>query len=198
MGATPTDDDIARARTVATVTASRWLKHHSHEGIGVEDVVQEVLLRFVQLDLAEIRNTDAWIVRATKNRCADVSAAARRHGQVPIPGDDAAPDDPAYGRARAVGVRPAEVSIAMTSIGPSAGAMAPMMLAHALSGLSERERELLLRHSEGWSNSEIAQRLGYASAGSVAVSVSRAKAKIRQRFASGSSRAELLNPQRVY
>ncbi len=198
MGATPTDDDIARARTVATATAHRWLKHHCHEGIGVEDVVQEVLLRFVQLNLAEIRNPDAWIVRATRNRCADVTAAAKRHGQVPIPGDGGGADDSARARARAIGVRPAEVSIAITAMGPSAGAMAPMMLSHALAGLSPRERELLLRHSEGWSNSEIAQHLGYASAQSVAVSVSRAKAKVRERFASDSQRADLLHPQRVY
>jgi DNA-directed RNA polymerase specialized sigma24 family protein len=193
MGRTPTDVEIEHARSLALRTARRRLGLEAHGGVDVDDVVQEVLLRFAQLDLAEVDNPDAWVVRVTANRCTDVQRASGHHGHVPIPGGSDGPAGAAEG-----GLRPEDLRIAMGSVGPSARAMGPLMIAHALAGLSEREKLLLLRHADGWGNAELAEELGYASAASVAVSISRAKSKVRARFASGPPRAELLQPQRVY
>lgn len=183
----PTDHELEHARVIAQRTAQRRLGSHVREGIGVEDVVQEVLLRFAQLDLDEVANPDAWVVRVSTNRCADVMAAAKRHAQEPID----RPDSDADGDAAAT-------RTFMAVVGPSARAIDPLVVAHALAELSDREKQLLLRHGHGWTNGELAEEFGYASAQSVAATIARAKARVRERFESRPSREQLLNPQRVY
>jgi DNA-directed RNA polymerase specialized sigma24 family protein len=73
-----------------------------------------------------------------------------------------------------------------------------LVIAYALEGLGTQERAMLLQHGEGWSNAEIAEAFGYASAQSAAVAITRAKAKVRARFKTTHQRRELVDPQRVY
>lgn len=184
----PSTAELAKARELASRTANRRLSGRDWEGIGAEDVVQEVLLRFSELDLDGVANWEAWVVTATRNRCADVMAAEFRHGNTAI--------DPAPG-ASGAGPGPS-VQLSMWVLGPSAAGMRPQMMAHILTVLSDQERAVLTRHLDGWSNAEIAEEFGYASARSVAVTISRARTKVRQRFGSRSQRDELFGPQRPY
>ena len=184
----PTTAQLAEAQEIARRTANRRLSGRDWEGIGAEDVVQEVLLRFAELDLDAVENWEAWVVTATKNRCADVMAAELRHGNEaidPNPGASGAGPDPS-------------TQLGMWVLGPSAAGMRPQMMAHILEVLSDQERAVVTRHLDGWSNAEIADEFGYASPQSVAVTISRARTKVRQRFDSRSQRDELLGPQRPY
>ena len=72
--------DYARAELIARRIAASRLGGVAREGIEVEDVVQDVLLRFAELELDGVENWEAWVVTATKNRCEDVMAAELRHG----------------------------------------------------------------------------------------------------------------------
>lgn len=184
---TPSDEQIRRAEQVARRAAVRQLRGRAWEGSDLEDVVQEVLLRFVQLDLDEIANPDAWVTTATRNRCYDVREAARRHDQRQL-GAGENPDVVTVDEVR---------DVVMSVVGPSGAAMAPQVLDHALAGLSDREKEILLRHGDGWSNAEIAAQFGYATAQSAAVAITRAKQKVRARF-DNAERQDLVNPQRRY
>ncbi|MCB9412186.1 MAG: sigma-70 family RNA polymerase sigma factor [Actinobacteria bacterium] len=197
MSRAATDTEIARARDLATRIARRVAGPNAREGLDVEDAVQEVLMSFMQLDLDEVHNPDAWIVTATRRKCLDFIKAAERHRQVPI-GLGGFDDDWVAARARATGLSRADITVGMAVYGPSAAAVDPMMLTYALRDLSEREKRLLLRHAQGWTNSEIAEEYGYASAQSAAVAISRARRKLRDRFDSSRKRGELLNPQRLY
>ena len=188
MGSAASDEQIRRAERVAQRAAVRQLRGRAWEGIDVQDVVQEVLLRFVQLDPDEVANLDAWVTTATRNRCYDLRQAARRHDQRQL-GAGPNPDVVFVDEAR---------DVLMSVVGPSGAAMAPLVLAHALAGLSDREKEILLRHGDGWSNAEIAERFGYATAQSAAVAITRAKQKVRARFDSPQERQDLVNPQRPY
>lgn len=184
----PTSADVAAAQEIARRIASQRLGARAWEGIGVDDVVQEVLLRFASLDLDVIDNWEAWVVTATRNRCNDVMAAERRHDHEwvdPATALDGAGSD-------------ALKRIGMWVVGPSAAGMRPQMMEHVLAVLSDQERAVVDRHLDGFSNADIAQEFGYASAQSVAVTISRARAKVRERFASPSQRDEVLNPQRPY
>lgn len=183
----PQEGDIRRAEQVARRFAARQMRGQAWEGIDVEDVVQEVLLRFSQLDLDEISNFEAWVTTATRNRCADVRGAAERHDLARV-GAGAHPD--------VVAVDDREIFLRV--VGPSAAAISPMVLSHALQGLSEQERQLLLRHADGWSNAELADQFGYASAQSAAVALTRAKNKVRERFNSASQRRDLIDHPRAY
>jgi RNA polymerase sigma factor (sigma-70 family) len=185
---TPNDDEIRRAEQIARRAAVRHLQGRAWEGIDPEDVIQEVLLRFAQLDLDEIANPDAWITTATRNRCRDVREAARRHNQRQI-GAGPNPDVLRVDEIR---------DVVMSVVGPSQAAIAPQVLAYALAELSDREREILLWHADGWTNAEVAAHFGYATPQSAAVAITRAKQKVRQRFESASQRRELVNPQRAY
>jgi RNA polymerase sigma factor (sigma-70 family) len=171
------EEDLRLAQDVARGVAARHLRGRAWEGVDGEDVVQDVLLRFARLDLDAIANVPAWVAVAARNRCLDVAAASRRHDQRQL--------DAGLDAVRAV-------------VGPSARAMAPMMLAFALEGLSTQEQAILRAHGQGWSNAEIAKAFGYAGAPSAAVAISRAKAKVRQRFSGAAQRRELVAPQRVY
>jgi RNA polymerase sigma factor (sigma-70 family) len=184
----PTTAELAAAQDIARRTANRRLSGRDWEGVGAEDVVQDVLLRFAELDLDVIENWDAWVVTATRNRCADVMAAELRHGNKAI--------DPTPG-ASGAGLDPS-AQLSTWVLGPSAAGMRPQLIAHILEVLSDQERAVVTRHLDGWSNAEIAEEFGYASARSVAVTISRARAKVRQRFDSRRERDELLGPQRPY
>lgn len=184
----PTAAEIEGAQKIARRVAMRRMGGRAWEGISLEDVVQEVLLRFAALDLDEILNWEAWVTTATKNRCSDVTSAAERHNNQPI-----RPHVDGDGHAADLATR-----IGMWVVGPSAAAIHPLMLAHVMEALSDRERLVVTRHLDGWSNAEIAEEFGYASAASVAVTVSKAKRKMRDRFAVGSQRDEILHAQRPY
>jgi DNA-directed RNA polymerase specialized sigma24 family protein len=111
-----------------------------------------------------------------------------RHGNEAIdhnPGASGAGPDPS-------------AQLGMWVLGPSAAGMRPQLMEHILEILSDQERAVVTRHLDGWSNAEIADEFGYASAQSVAVTISRARTKVRQRFDSRSQRDELLGPQRPY
>jgi RNA polymerase sigma factor (sigma-70 family) len=184
----PTTADVAAAQETARRVAQQRLGARAWEGIGVEDVVQEVLLRFAALDLHGIDNWEAWVVTATKNRCSDVMAAERRHGNEAA-GTSTDLDGQGPDSLKRVG---------MWVVGPSAAAIRPQMLEHILAVLSDQERAIVARHLDGYSNADIAEEFGYASAQSVAVTITRARAKVRERFASPEERDAILNPQRPY
>jgi RNA polymerase sigma factor (sigma-70 family) len=178
--------DYARAELIARRIAASRLGGVAREGIEVEDVVQDVLVRLVATDKSELRNWEAWVSRVTVNRCNDVLAAKLLHGNEPLPEglDTDAPIDEA-------------TRIATRVMGPSAAGMGGLMVQRVLASLSPRERAVLLAQESGYTNAEIAERLGYASGRSVAVVASRAKAKVRAAF-QGDARQEIVNPVRVY
>jgi RNA polymerase sigma factor (sigma-70 family) len=184
----PDTADCDRAADIARRVARHRLGGVAREGIDVDDVVQEVLLRFARLDLDEVDNWEAWVVTVTRNRCSDLLAAARRHQNTPIDPDPSRADEQPD----------ADIRIATRVIGPSAAGMIGLLAAQITQVLSERERAVLMAHVDGWTNAEIAERFGYARAQSVAVIVSRAKRRVREQFATAAQRDDLINPQRVY
>ena len=178
--------DYARAEQLARRIATSRLGGAAREGIEVEDVVQDTLVRLVAAEQAELANWEAWVSRVTVNRCKDVLAANRLHGNQPLP-EGLEADAPIDEAAR----------IATRVMGPSAAGMGGLMVQRVLASLSPRERDVLLAQEAGYTNAEIAERLGYASDRSAAVVASRAKAKVRAAF-QGEARQEIVNPVRVY
>jgi RNA polymerase sigma factor (sigma-70 family) len=175
-GGRPDDSELEGLKDIALRVARRQLRDRAVEGLDAEDVVQDVMLRFLQQDLAEISNPAAWVTTATKNRCLDLLRAGGRHKQQPL-GE--------------------EKELLQMVLGPSHAAMGPAMVEYALAGLSQQEKELLRLQVEGWTSAEIASMFGFANAGSVGVALARARKKVRDRFA-GADRHDILGQQRPY
>jgi hypothetical protein len=57
-----------------------------------------------------------------------------------------------------------------------------VLVGEVLDGITERDRELLTAHAEGATNAELAERFGLADGNSAAVTLSRIKRRLRERF----------------
>jgi RNA polymerase sigma factor (sigma-70 family) len=128
----------------------------------VADVVQDALIRYQAAAPGSIRNPEAWITRVTRNRCLDVLDGHRRHRPEPLDW----------------------VADVLERMGPQAPGSSwqagdRLLLAEVLGSLAPRSRRVLVMHLLGWSNAEIAEELGYASAATVAARVSRIKKRLR-------------------
>jgi DNA-directed RNA polymerase specialized sigma24 family protein len=192
---TPTEDPVlpdasvlAEAHTLALRVARAELGQQAHDGIDADDVAQEVLLRFAALDLAGIGTWRAWAPPAARNRARDALRAQRRHRH-----EDLAGYGPTGDAAEGAGL-PRQLRV----LGPSGGVLAAMAWARATQLLNERERQALAASLDGASNQEIAEQLGYASAASVAVTLTRARVKLRAAFPAGPARDLLLGEIRLY
>lgn len=174
----PSEEQIAEAQRIARRAAEGVLRGVDREGIGADDVVQDVMMRFIKLDLTAVDNWRAWVTSAAKNRSRDIKRAEGRHRG---PNDDDVDETAAR--------------VGSWVMGPSAAAMNKEMVRLVLAVLDPQEQQMLLRQSEGASNDEIAAEFGYANGRSAAVAISRAKKKVRDRF---HDRAEILQPQRPY
>jgi DNA-directed RNA polymerase specialized sigma24 family protein len=86
----------------------------------------------------------------------------------------------------------------LRALGPSGAVLATMAWARATQMLNPRERQALAASLDGWTNQEIAEQLGYASAASVAVTLTRARAKLRAAFPPGTARDLLVGEIRLY
>lgn len=180
---------LAEAHRIALRVARAELGQHAHEGIDADDVAQDVLLRLATLDLSEVGNWRAWVTTATRNRARDALRAERRHAHQALAGfgDGATPGEPG-----------APLPRQLRALGPSGDVLAEMAWAKATQFLSPREREALAASLDGWSNQDIAARMGYASAATVAVTLTRARAKLRAAFPAGPARDLLLGEIRLY
>jgi RNA polymerase sigma factor (sigma-70 family) len=180
---------LAEAHQIAVRVARAELGQHAHEGIGAEDVAQEVLLRVSTLDLSEVGNWRAWVATAARNRARDALRAERRHAHQALAGfgDEATPGEPG-----------APLPRQLRALGPSGSVLAAMAWARATQILGPREREALAANLDGWSNQDIAAQMGYASAATVAVTLTRARAKLRAAFPAGPARDLLLGEIRLY
>ena len=187
-------DTLVAAHALAVRVARRLLDGDTREGIDAEDVAQEVLLRFAQLDVRDLGNWEAWVTRAARNRAIDLMRAMQRHKNVEF---DRFRDEAGstYGQGRAAGE---PMPIALVMLGPSAQGMHDQLVEHATQVLTDTERRVLFRHLAGWTNTEIADELGYAGANVVAVTLSRARRKVRQAIPAGMQRDLLLGDQRLY
>ena len=118
---------------------------------------------------------------AARNRARDALCAERRHAHQALAGfgDDATADQPG-----------APLPRQLRALGPSGSVLATMAWARATQILGPREREALAANLDGWSNQDIAARMGYASAVTVAVT--------RPAFPAGPARDLLLGEIRLY
>ena len=187
-------ETLVAAHALAVRVARRLLDGDAREGIDAEDVAQEVLLRFAQLDVTDLDNWEAWVTRAARNRAIDLMRAMQRHRNVEFDrfSDEAGSAD---GRGRPTSE---PLPIALIMLGPSAQAMHHQLVEHATQVLTDTERGILFRHLAGWTNTEIANELGYAGANVIAVTLSRARRKVRQAIPAGMQRDLLLGDQRLY
>lgn len=180
---------LAEAHRIAVREARAELGLHAHEGIGADDVAQEVLLRLATLDLSGVGNWRGWVTTAARNRARDALRAEQRHGRHDLArfGDEAIPGEPG-----------AELPRQLRALGPSGSVLAAMAWSRATQILGPWEREALAASLDGWSNQDIAVRMGYANAATVAVTLSRARAKLRAAFPAGPARDLLLGEIRLY
>lgn len=161
----PTTEQIVLATAIARRIATYLLGPHDNEGVGVEDVVQDVLIKFFMLDLAQVSNWEAWVVVVAQNRCKDVLRIRRlrRHEAIDLHSDGI---DSILPPIRSAGE-------------PAIARDARMEL---VEGLSVVEKQIVFMHLDGWTYAEIAAHVGFASANSVGVALHRARNKIRARF----------------
>ena len=185
----PGPDVLAEAHTIALRVARAELGQHSHEGIDADDIAQEALLRLATLDLSEMDNWRAWVTTAARNRARDALRAERRHAHQALAG---------FGDEGTAGQPGAPLLRQLRVLGPSGSVLATMAWARATQVLGPREREALAANLDGWSNQDIAARMGYASAATVAVTLTRARAKLRAAFPAGPARDLLLGEIRLY
>lgn len=182
-----TESLLAQAHALAERTARAELGRHAHGGIGASDIAQEVVIRLAAMDISGLANWQAWVTTVARNRARDALRAQRRHRHESL-GDFA---DAGGGVPRALASR-------MRALGPSGGVLADMAWTQAVQVLSPRERDALQASLDGWSNQQIAERMGYASGSSVAVILTRARAKLRTAFPAGPQREALLAQVRLY
>jgi hypothetical protein len=75
----PSEEQIAEAQRIAQRRAENFFRGRVWEGIGPDDVVQDVMEKFVELDLTTVDNWEAWVTWTTGNRCVDIQRAKDRH-----------------------------------------------------------------------------------------------------------------------
>jgi RNA polymerase sigma factor (sigma-70 family) len=184
----PDPEVLAEAWAIARRVAHAELGQRAHEGVDADDVAQEVLLRFAAVDLSELGNWRAWVTTAARNRARDALRAENRHRH-----QDLARFGEAAGPAP-VAALPRQ----LRALGPSGSVLAAMAWDRATQVLNPREREALGASLDGWSNQEIAERMRYASAASVAVILTRARVKLRAAFPAGPARDLLCGEIRLY
>ncbi len=185
----PSESTLAEAHRVALRVARSVLGEGVHDGVDAHDVAQEVLVRFAGLDPSTIANWQAWVTTAARRRALDVIRAEKRHGHAALDLFDGEDNPP--GRA--------PLPRRLRALGASAEPVSRLALRSLATHLNDRERKVLWAHLDGWSNREIAQGLGYASADAVAVTLTRIRSKVRAAFPPGPERHLLLGETpRVY
>ena len=177
--ASPTDDQLHEARAIALRVANRYLEPAT--GLA-DDVAQATLVKFVDVDLDGLGNWRAWVNRVARNEAIDHLRREKNHwwGVTDL---DASPSAP-----------PKQ----LREVGPSAAGMWPQIITKLTETLGDREREMLLASLDGASNDDIARDFGYANGRSVAVILTRARAKVRAAFTDRQEVLKLLGPQRLY
>lgn len=176
----PADDALvteqpsaAQVAALAARVASRDAALRKRADLSPEDVAHDVVVQY--LGLAEPpTHWKAWTRLATRNRLIDIAKQSRRRGEL---------------------AALLEHRLERAAGGPSAQVMAGHQVQQALAVLTEKEQTVVLLHLTGRPHSEIADQLGYASAGVVSSLVHRAVGRIR------SALPDLehdLEPQRVY
>lgn len=180
---------LTEAKQIAVRVARAELGKYAHEGIDADDVAQDVLLRLASRDLSEVANWRGWVATAARNRARDAIRAEQRHAHRALDGfgDDASPGEPGTPPPRQLRV-----------LGPSGSVLAAMAWARATQILRPRQREALAASLDGWSNQDIAVRMGYANAATVAVTLTRARAKLRAAIPAGPAQDLLLGEIRLY
>jgi len=148
------DDDILLARDIAARTARRYVDRDL-----AEDVAQETLIRLQGADPEHLVSWQAWVATTSRNLALDIVRREVRRREID-------------GRHRP----------RIATVGASDGATRADAVAIALSILGDRERKVFVAHLQGASNADIADDLGYASASSVGVTLSRSRAKMRRAF----------------
>ena len=172
-------DQLEEARAIAYRVACRYLDPATRLS---DDVAQATIVKFLQVDLATLDNWRAWVNRVARNEAIDHLRREEKywHG---IDDRDISPSAP-----------PKQ----MRDIGPSAAGMWPQILDKLTETLSEREREMLLASLDGASSADIAHDFGYANGRSVAVVLTRIRAKVRAAFSDRNEVLGLLGEQRIY
>jgi RNA polymerase sigma factor (sigma-70 family) len=175
----PTDDQLHEARAIALRVANRYLEPAS--GLA-DDVAQATLVKFVDIDLHRAGNWRAWVNRVARNEAIDHLRREKTHwwGVTDVDASPSAPPKP------------------LREVGPSAAGMWPQIITKLTETLGDREREMLLASLDGASNDDIARVFGYANGRSVAVILTRARAKVRAAFTDRQEVLELLGTQRLY
>jgi RNA polymerase sigma-70 factor (ECF subfamily) len=126
-----------------------------------EDILQQVFLRIVRQEVPadQVGNLDAYLYRAAINAALDLARSRWRQSRVPLA------EAAAVERSSASGTEPYEIR---------------NWLRQALTVLSARQAEIfVLRYLEGYENREIAELLATSQA-TVAVSLFRARAQLKQ------------------
>lgn len=175
----PTDDQLHEARAIALRVANRYLEPAT--GLA-DDVAQATLVKFVDVDLDRLGNWRAWVNRVARNEAIDHLRREKTH----------------WWGGTDVDASPSAAPKPLREVGPSAAGMWPQIITKLTETLGDREREMLLASLDGASNDDIARDFGYANGRSVAVTLTRARAKVRAAFTDRQEVLELLGPQRLY
>ncbi len=150
------------ALEVREAAALRARSHPSRPGPQeVEDIAQEVVLRYLRQEPGSITNPAAWANTVAGNLC--MTFASRRARNGPLPEEDDA--------------RHAVEHFITRGKPTSYAAMLRQHSAAILAALTPRERELIQLVAEGTPQADIAEIMGFASADSVKVTLSRLRRK---------------------
>lgn len=159
------DEEASRlyeAHAFALARARRLIQD-SHTA---QDVAQDAMIRLLVQD-SPPANIEAWLTRVVTNLANDHHRQQNR--RQPPPG--------AIGE----GGLPEERDLLDRGLAKwvSGPALDAIKLQNVLDSLNQRERQILTLHLQGWTNSEIADELGYANEASVRTQLSRTKSRIR-------------------
>lgn len=138
--------------------AHRIARREVRDAALAEDVAQTALHKLFELDSAP-RNIPAWLTTAIQRLAID------HHRRKDFRAVDPHEDLNEHAGQRTI----------------SSAVVNRAEIADVLFGLTDRQRQLLLLSADGYTNAEIAEELGFASAASVAVTLSRLRLQLRER-----------------
>lgn len=163
-------DVLAQARSIAQRSAARIVGPED-----AEDIAQDTVEKLWQQDPSGVQAWRSWVWTVAHNRALDLKAKEKRRREI------------------LEGHRPRD-----RDVGPSQQGVRDHAMAQVLAVLSDRDAALLLAHLDGVPNGELADRFGLASAATVAVTLNRIRARIRDAFPSADLRELLGDVPRVY